>query len=179
MSQRSKLATIIAIVGGVLIASLLVILVIGRAAISGNADIVNYHTVIGELQGTLSTLKDAETGQRGYLLTGKDQYLAPHDQAVARIHKEFEILEARARDGELSDKDVAALWHLTSQKLDELQETIILRRTQGLTAALAVVETDLGKNRMDSIRARVAKMTGAEERRLASANQRAAELVYY
>jgi PAS domain S-box-containing protein len=179
MSQRSKLATIIATAGGVLIVSLMVILLMGRAAMNGSADLVHYHTVIGELQETLSTLKDAETGQRGYLLTGKDQYLAPHNQAVARIHREFEILRARARDGELSDQDVATLWHLTSQKLDELEATIVLRRTQGLPAAMAVVGTDFGRNRMDSIRAQVAKMTGAEERDLGSANRRAADLVYY
>lgn len=179
MSQRSKLATIIATAGGVLIVSLMVILLMGRAAMNGSADLVHYHTVIGELQETVSTLKDAETGQRGYLLTGKDQYLAPHNQAVARIHREFEILRARARDGELSDQDVATLWHLTSQKLDELEATIVLRRTQGLPAAMAVVGTDFGRNRMDSIRAQVAKMTGAEERDLGSANRRAADLVYY
>jgi PAS domain S-box-containing protein len=179
MSQRSKLAAIISITGGVIIASLLVILLMGRAAINGNAELVHYHSVIGELQETLSTLKDAETGQRGYLLTGKEQYLVPHEQAVSRIHQEFETLEARARDGELSDGDVATLWQLTKQKLDELQETIFLRRTQGLPAALAVVETDFGRNKMDSIRVQVAKMTGTEEEALASANQRAAELVYY
>ncbi len=179
MSQRSKLATIIATAGGVLIASLMAILVMGRAAMNGSATLVRYHTVIGELQEALSTLKDAETGQRGYLLTGKDQYLTPHDQAVTRIHREFEILRARARDGELSDQDVATLWHLTSEKLDELQATIVLRRKQGLPAALAVVETDFGKNQMDLIRAQVAKMTGAEERALGSAKQRAADLVFY
>lgn len=178
MSQRSKLATIISTAGGIIITSLLVILFMGRAAINGNADLVHYHTVIGELRETLSTLKDAETGQRGYLLTGKDEYLVPHDQAVARIHQEFEILEARARNDELSNQEVTTLWHLTGQKLDELQETITLRRTQGLQAALAVVETDFGKNQMDSIRMQIAKMTGAEERALASANQRAEELVY-
>jgi len=178
MSQRSKLATIIATAGGVLIASLMVILVMGRAAMNGSATLVRYHTVIGELQEALSTLKDAETGQRGYLLTGKDQYLTPHDQAVTRIRREFEILRARARDGELSDQDVATLWHLTSEKLDELQATIVLRRKQGLPAALAVVETDFGKNQMDLIRAQVAKMTGAEERALGSAKQRAADLVF-
>ena len=179
MSQRSKLATIIATAGGVLIASLMAILVMGRAAMNGSATLVRYHTVIGELQEALSTLKDAETGQRGYLLTGKDQYLTPHDQAVTRIRREFEILRARARDGELSDQDVATLWHLTSEKLDELQATIVLRRKQGLPAALAVVETDFGKNQMDLIRAQVAKMTGAEERALGSAKQRAADLVFY
>ena len=47
---------------------------------------------------------------------------------------------------------MGTLAHLANAKLDELQQTILLRRTQGLPAALAVVQTDFGKNTMDSIR---------------------------
>jgi CHASE3 domain sensor protein len=178
MSQRSKLAAIITTTGAVMIASLLLILFIGRAAINGNADLVRYHTVIGGLQETLSTLKDAETGQRGYLLTGEDKYLAPYDQAIVSIHREFETLQAEARGGELSEQDVARLGQLTTQKLAELRQTITLRRNQGLPAALAVVQTDFGRNTMNSIRAQVAKMMGAEDAAMAAAKQRAAQLVY-
>src|ERR1700722_17559408 len=53
MSQRSKLATIISTAGGIIITGLLVILFMGRAAINGNADLVHYHTVIGELASTV------------------------------------------------------------------------------------------------------------------------------
>ncbi len=179
MSTKSKLATIIMTAGAVMLASLAAIFLMGRVAIGTNGELVRYHAVIGELQQTLSTLKDAETGQRGYLLTGEQKYLTPHDQAVARIHQEFETLESRARAGELSSQDVARLWQLTSEKLDELQETITLRRTQGLPAALAVVETDFGKNRMDSIRAQVAKITADQEADLANANRKANALIFY
>ena len=107
MSQRSKLATIVGTAGAVTVASLVAVFLMGRAAINANADLVRYHVVIGGLQETLSTLKDAETGQRGYLLTGKEQYLQPHDQAAARIGQELENLAAEARAGELSAGDVA------------------------------------------------------------------------
>ena len=179
MSRKSKLLTIIVTIGCVMIASLAAIYVIGRATLGANKDVLRYHVVIGELQEVLSTMKDAETGQRGYLLTGEQKYLAPHDRAVARIHQEFAILDARANAGELSDQDVADLWHLASQKLDELQQTIFLRRTQGLPAALAVVETDVGKNTMDAIRAKVANITAAQESALAKANQKAVTLLNY
>ena len=53
MSQRSKLATIISTAGGIIITGLLVILFMGRAGINGNADLVHYHTVIGELASTV------------------------------------------------------------------------------------------------------------------------------
>jgi PAS domain S-box-containing protein len=179
MSTTSKLATIITTAGAVMLASLAAIFLMGRVTIATNSDLLRYHAVIGELQQTLSTLKDAETGQRGYLLTGEQKYLAPHDDAVASIHQQFEALESRARAGELSGAEVATLWQLAGKKLDELQETIILRRTQGLPAALAVVESDVGKNTMDAIRAQVAKMTTAQEVALADTNRKANRIVDY
>lgn len=106
-------------------------------------------------------MKDAETGQRGYLLTGKEQYLKPHDQAVAQIGQELETLATEERAGELSAADVTTLAQLANAKLDELQQTILLRRTQGLPPALAIVQTGFGKNTMDSIRAIVTRMTTA------------------
>jgi PAS domain S-box-containing protein len=179
MSRNSKLATIFATTGGVTLASLVAMFFMGRLAIDTNRALLSYHVLIGELQQTLSTMKDAETGQRGFLLTGKDKYLVPHGQAVVRIQQELMGLEARSKAGELSVSDLAALRQLINEKLDELQATIALRRTQGLAAALTMVETDLGQNRMDSIRAQVAKMTAAEESRLADANLKAAALTEY
>src|SRR5579872_7405539 len=102
MSQKSQVATIIASAGAVIIASMLAIFLMGRAAINANADLILRHKVIAQLQETLSTIKDAETGQRGYLLTGDQQYLQPHHQAVGRIGQELENLAAAARAGELS-----------------------------------------------------------------------------
>jgi PAS domain S-box-containing protein len=179
MPQSSKLATIVMTAGSVIIASLAVIFVMGRAAISANGELVRYHIVIGQLQETLSTLKDAETGQRGYLLTGDEKYLVPHDQAAARIGQELDVLAAQARTGHLPSDDVAKLRQLASAKLDELQQTILLRRTQGLPPALAIVQTNFGHNTMYSIRTLIQRMTAQQESALASANRRAAKLVFW
>jgi PAS domain S-box-containing protein len=179
MSRNSKLATIFVTTGSVMLASLFAIFLMGRLAIDTNSALLRYHVLIGELQQTLSTMKDAETGQRGFLLTGKDKYLEPHDQAVIRIERELNSLAAPANASELSASDVAILRQLVNQKLDELRATIVLRRTEGLPAALTVVETDLGQNKMDSIRSQVSKMTMLEESRLSEANLKAAALTEY
>src|ERR1700677_2822085 len=179
MSRNSRLATLFVTTGSVMMASLLAIFLMGRLAIDTNSALLRYHVLIGELQQTLSTMKDAETGQRGFLLTGKEKYLEPHDQAVIRIERELKSLEASANAGELSASDVAILRQLVNQKLDELRATIVLRRTKGLPAALTVVETDLGQNKMDSIRSQVSKMTMVEESRLSQANLKAAALTEY
>jgi PAS domain S-box-containing protein len=179
MSQKSKLATILMTTGAVMIASLVAILLMGRAAMDANLDLLRYHIVIGELEETLSIMKDAETGQRGFLLTGDDKYLQPHEQAVAKIRQHLEKLEAYARAGELSGEDVGRLSQLIDEKLGELQQTILLRRTQGLPAALAVVQTDFGKRKMDAIREQVEQMMAAQEAALARANRTSVNLTYY
>src|SRR5215469_3526131 len=102
MSQKSQVVTIIASSGAVIIASMLAIFLTSKAAINANANLILRHQVIGQLQATLSTVKDAENGARGYLLTGDEQYLQPYDQAVGRIGQELESLAAAARAEELS-----------------------------------------------------------------------------
>ena len=103
----------------------------------------------------LSFLKDAETGQRGFLLTGEDRYLEPYRQALTEIPPTLDALdriEVATRHPDQAQR-VARLRPLVKDKLDELGQTIELRRSQGLDAALAIVRTDRGKALMDRIRA--------------------------
>lgn len=158
MSKKNKLAAIIATTGGVILVSLVAVFLMGWVAIDANDDVLRYHVAIGQLREILSTLKDAETGQRGYLLTGEEKYLQPYQQAIARVPQELEGLAAKAKSGEMSAGEITTLSQLTSQKLAELRQTIMIRRAQGLPAALAIVETDFGKNTMDSIRMEVAQI---------------------
>jgi PAS domain S-box-containing protein len=101
----------------------------------------------------LSSLKDAETGQRGYLLTGKSAYLEPFNQAVAVLPK---LLDNCRRLAVMQNDDqvqrVQKIQTLAKLKLLGLSETIELRRTRGIDAALAVVQTDRGKHAMDQMR---------------------------
>jgi CheY-like chemotaxis protein/CHASE3 domain sensor protein len=104
-------------------------------------------------QVLLSTLKDAETGQRGYLLTGREEYLAPYIDAKHALPAEFSSLTA------LLDRDPAqrarleTLKALGTEKMDELNQTVELKRRGQTEAALGLVLTDRGKNTMDRVRA--------------------------
>jgi CheY-like chemotaxis protein/CHASE3 domain sensor protein len=106
-------------------------------------------------QATLSTLQDAETGQRGYLLTGDDQYLAPYRQAQIDIEGQLQSLTDLAHTDPALSEHVQALRTLTDEKLKELAETIRLRRAGDTAAALAIVRNDSGKIYMDRIRVRI------------------------
>src|SRR5689334_22859979 len=74
---------------------------------------------IESLREVLSTVKDAETGQRGYLLTGDKEFVKPYDQSAARIGTEIKRLESFVDSGELQRSDVIELKRLIDEKLAE------------------------------------------------------------
>lgn len=113
-----------------------------------------------QVQTTASDLEtalgDAETGQRGFLLTGRESYLARYEAALPRVPLLFAELEAKLPDGR-SRPFLAQLRAVSDTKLAELRRTIDLARAGDRDGALAVVLTDEGQNRMDEIRG----LTGA------------------
>ncbi|MEG4107334.1 CHASE3 domain-containing protein [Microcoleus sp. S13_C5] len=120
------------------------------------------HRVLTELEATLSTLKDAETGQRGYLLTGEERYLEPYHSAIARINQQVVGLQQLTADNNLQQQRLRGLKIAIDSKLAQLQETINLRRKQNLAAAVRQVKTDRGKQIMGDIRQQIAAMTAEE-----------------
>jgi PAS domain S-box-containing protein len=96
----------------------------------------------------MSSLKDAETGQRGYLLTRNPKYLAPYQSASAEIPTELTRLEKFFP----KNPDLVRLRQLVNAKLSELGQAIDLRDTTSFEAALAVVMTDRGQRDMEAIR---------------------------
>jgi two-component system CheB/CheR fusion protein len=115
-------------------------------------------TLIGELEATFSTIKDAETGQRGYLLTGVPEYLEPYTRAVAAVRGHVDRLDALTRANPSQQQVVRDLQELSRQKLAELAETIRLHDTGDAAGALRLVESGAGKTLMDQIRATVDAM---------------------
>ena len=101
------------------------------------------HTVAvqAHLGNTVSLLKDAETGQRGYLLTGRDDYLQPYLAAIPQIENALTSLRTLTRDNPNQQRHLELMARSVQLKLDELKETIGLRRDKGLQAALDVVLT--------------------------------------
>jgi CHASE3 domain sensor protein len=107
--------------------------------------------VLGQIQALVSTLKDAETGQRGYLLTGRESYLEPFLAARQALPGQLASVTALVADDPAQRNRLDTLKSLATDKMQELIETVDLRRAGQADAALATVLTDRGKNTMDRI----------------------------
>src|SRR5712664_3016278 len=120
------------------------------------------HEVLRTLDETLARLVDAETGQRGYLLTGDEGYLEPYREAIKNLDQVTGQLKALT-SGQLNQrKRILALEPLIEKKVAELQMTIDLRRKEGFGAANKLVLEGQGKEWMDQIRVVLAEMIDEE-----------------
>ena len=108
--------------------------------------------LLNSTDAVLSSLKDAETGQRGYLLTGSPSYLEPYSNAINRLPEQLRELSIADTENPHQAEKVAHLKELIQAKLAELAETIKFRDTKGRQAALDVVEGDAGRILMEQIR---------------------------
>jgi PAS domain S-box-containing protein len=119
-------------------------------------------TVREQSRRLLGSLSDAETGQRGFLLTGNESYLDVYHRAVKQIPEQVVGLRDLTNDNPSQQARLAKLDPLVSEKLGELDQTIQLRRTRGAEAALAIVETNAGKEAMDAARALITDFEAEE-----------------
>jgi CheY-like chemotaxis protein/signal transduction histidine kinase/CHASE3 domain sensor protein len=131
---------------------------------TGNQRIVQTHQAIVSLDVLLSQIQDAETGQRGYLLTGEEPYLAPYTAALRAIPAQMDDIGQRTSVNAGQDDALAELRQRVDAKLAELAQTIELQRAGQTDAALALVRSDAGKLEMDAIRAQIAAMAKEETR---------------
>lgn len=119
-----------------------------------------------KLETILSLTKDAETGQRGYLLTGQESYLEPYNLAVKTLEPQLAQLKTLSGTESDQQQQLRNLQPLITQKLAELKTTIDLRQNQGFDAAVSVVMTNHGKELMDQIRNTLQQMQREENERL-------------
>jgi len=140
--------------------------------LSEERSITDSYLRLNTLQRTLSAVTDAETGQRGFLITGDEEYLAPYYDARAAIEADLQALKRLWPDSAGGDLD--ALEPLVRSKLTELERTIALRRQGRPMTAESLVRTGHGKAQMDTIRAVVETLRSGEQERLATATVRSA-----
>ena len=117
--------------------------------------------VVEHAAALLNAVTDAESIERGYVLTGDNTFLVSWPQAAASIARELTLLENAVR-GKSARDQVAVLRAVASAKLDEMSQTIELRRHGGPGKALALVETDKGRLLMDDIRRLTARIRAEE-----------------
>lgn len=111
---------------------------------------------------------DAESGQRGYLLTGESSYLQPYTEAVAKVGAALDrVHEAYGNE---NNAQFDALRILTGKKLGELEDTLALFKRRGSAPAVNVVRTDVGRHTMDEIFKIVGAMRLEESKELGQAS---------
>jgi len=149
--------------------ALAILIVIGGVSYTSTAKfmysagwVAHTYEVLDNLAGFLSAMTDAETGQRGYVITGQDRYLEPFHTAVETVDQRLKSLRRLTADNATQQRRLDTLEPLVRSKFAELQETIALRRDKGFEPAAKVVLTDKGKEAMDRIR-QVAKEMEDEE----------------
>jgi PAS domain S-box-containing protein len=145
---------------GLLLASALALHLNLQQLAEGRALVLRTNAISQELVELQAHIREAETGQRGYLLTGQERYLAPYERAIAQIPEDLVQLEALIEDPAQVER-LARLPPLIEAKLNELAQTVTLRQ-QSLEAALAVVTTDEGQRLMEEIDAAIADLREAE-----------------
>lgn len=118
------------------------------------------------LESLMDSLRDAETGQRGFLLTMAPGYLGPYQEQIAKVPERLAALEERTHCRPEQAERIAAVRKFAALKMAELAETVRVAQDpqQGLPSALAIVRTDRGKRLMDEIRAQVGAMQAAEQK---------------
>jgi PAS domain S-box-containing protein len=148
---------VFAITAAVVVASTLLTFWFGNRVLQAHAREEQRREIISQLDLLVSTLKDAETGQRGFVITGDERYLEPYNDAVARLPLYLEKLNSLQQAGG-NQSEVEAITRLIQQKLAEIRETIELRRSAGLEAAAAVVRNNTGRDLMDEVRAGLSRL---------------------
>ncbi len=123
--------------------------------------------VLSGANGVLSTLKDAETGQRGFLLTGDERFLEPYLDASGSIKAEIDSL-GRLTQSSDAKGHLQAILPLVDAKMTELKRLIDLRRSSGLMAAQAAISAGPGRLLMDSIRTEIDGFIEQEQLRYAA-----------
>jgi PAS domain S-box-containing protein len=150
--------------------------------LEANRQVTHTHEVIEGLEQVLSVLKDAETGQRGFLVTGEQRYLELYSAAVVVVPRHLNAVAELTHDDPGQRAKLQEVRTLATSKLVELRETIELRKTAGFAAAAAMVRTDRGKQIMDDLRRVVADMESREqgdlERHAEAANTSAARTLW-
>ncbi|MGU3537825.1 CHASE3 domain-containing protein [Methylobacterium sp. A54F] len=142
----------------------------------GIADVRRSVELRGGVTSLFSAVQDAETGQRGYLLTDSETYLQPYEEALGRIERGLHTIADAVADDPDRTAEVTALGAAIEAKLDELRRTIALKRTGDSEGARELVRAGEGKRLMDLVRERATTLRAEISRALRERQERAARM---
>jgi PAS domain S-box-containing protein len=133
-----------------------------RTLISNEQWVTHTYQVIGEIEGILSTLKDAETGERGYIITGADTYLQPYEIALTQIDGRIRHLEMLTADNPAQQARIPILENKIADRLEGLKTGINLRKNGDIEGAHQLIQGGSGKRMMEELRRFIDEMETEE-----------------
>jgi|WetSurMetagenome_2_1015567.scaffolds.fasta_scaffold16900_3 PAS domain S-box-containing protein len=164
-SSRSYRKSLAALFG--LFSALVVI--IGIVAYRTSAKFIEYNQLqnksletLKKLEAVRGRLVDAETGQRGFIITGDDRYLRPYNAAVSELDREFSELQQLVKNNSSHMRRLQVLKPLVDEKLRGIRERIGIYREKGIEAAALEVRRGRGLIVMEKIREIIGDMEDEE-----------------
>ncbi|MDN3656235.1 response regulator [Ferruginibacter paludis] len=131
-----------------------------------SADMVNHtNTVVAKLEQTISVMKDAETGQRGFLLTGKDEFLQPYSGSYEKVLELIKDIKGLTADNAAQQEKISVLDQVIKKRFYRLQALIDEKKAN---KPLALDDLQAGRFFMDSVRGMIKNMTTEENKLLKS-----------
>lgn len=130
--------------------------------VDDNAWVVHTHEVREEIHSILELLNTAETSMRGFIITGKKEFLEPYLESSPAVEGHLKKLGQLISDNPNQVVRVHAVRPLIAEKLDLMGKMIIVRKQKGLEEAAAMVSTGAGNHMLEEIRDQLEEMQGEE-----------------
>jgi methyl-accepting chemotaxis protein len=138
--------------------------------------IIHTYEVKTDLHKLEKILLDAETGQRGFIYTGKEPFLEPYIPAKNYFKDTLAVLKNKINDNPEQVKQLAEVERLANEKLEELETTINFKKAKNEKDLRALVLSGKGRKIMDQIRVKLGQMIQTEEQLLAERQKTAAQI---
>ncbi|MCW3085186.1 MAG: signal transduction histidine kinase [Bacteroidetes bacterium] len=128
--------------------------------IATNQWVNHTHQVLYEFEQVIVNVVDAETGERGYLITGDENYLEPFNNSKTRWFEHIDSIRGLTADNPTQQENIKLIDGQSRSLLNLMNKCIDVRKTKGLEEATAYIKTGTGKRMMDSLRVMI---TGAKD----------------
>jgi signal transduction histidine kinase len=128
--------------------------------------VTHTHRVLEQVDAVETDLLNAETGERGFILTGEPSFLDPYNNALAHVNQDVAELRRLTTDNSARQQTMDRVEPLIAERLQMLGDRIEVRKEEGLVPGAEIVRQGPGKQHMDKIRAQLAGMRQEENRLL-------------
>ncbi|MBS2023813.1 MAG: CHASE3 domain-containing protein [Deltaproteobacteria bacterium] len=129
---------------------------------STSYQVTHTHNVLEHLARLTSLAKDAETGQRGFIITGDEAFLEPHTSALTELPSVLQELRKLTEDNPAQQKRLDDAERLLGEKVTELKRTIDMRKKGQVDETIKAIQAGAGKRFMDELRLVLAQMEREE-----------------